>query len=186
MTPLTLWFERAFAGDYPVVLLPNLLSRLRGTVARARAEGEETPASVRTTPFEGKWSAQRNIAHLADVEPLWMARLDDLERGAAVLSAADLTNRRTEERDHDARPLEDVLRELATARARLVERVALWSPAELERTARHPRLNQPMRAIDLLFFVAEHDDHHLARVADLREAFRARSTARPGAAGSRA
>ena len=173
MATLTLWFERAFASDYPVALLPNLLSRLRGTVPRARAEGEETPAPVRTTPFDGKWSAQRNIAHLADVEPLWMARLDDLERGAAVLTAADLSNRRTEERDHDARPLEDVLQELATERARLVERVSAWSSAELERSARHPRLGQPMRAIDLLFFVAEHDDHHLARVAELRAAWRA-------------
>ncbi len=27
-------------------------------------------------------------------------------------------------------------------------------------SARHPRLMQPMRMIDLLYFVAEHDDHH--------------------------
>jgi len=33
-----------------------------------------------------------------------------------------------------------------------------------------------MRAIDLCFFVAEHDDHHLARVAELREAFLARTS----------
>jgi hypothetical protein len=36
-----------------------------------------------------------------------------------------------------------------------------------------------MRAIDLLFFVAEHDDHHLARVAELRAAFRARAVGPP-------
>jgi predicted short-subunit dehydrogenase-like oxidoreductase (DUF2520 family) len=30
------------------------------------------------------------------------------------------------------------------------------------RTSLHPRLKRPMRLIDLCFFVAEHDDHHLA------------------------
>jgi hypothetical protein len=30
----------------------------------------------------------------------------------------------------------------------------------------HPRLKTPMRVIDLAYFVAEHDDHHLARVRE--------------------
>jgi hypothetical protein len=33
--------------------------------------------------------------------------------------------------------------------------------------ARHPRLGTPMRLIDLAYFVAEHDDHHLARLREL-------------------
>jgi hypothetical protein len=37
----------------------------------------------------------------------------------------------------------------------------------LERTARHPRLGTPMRLIDVAFFTAEHDDHHLARITEL-------------------
>jgi hypothetical protein len=35
------------------------------------------------------------------------------------------------------------------------------------RTALHPRLKRPMRLVDLCFFVAEHDDHHLATVTRL-------------------
>jgi len=31
----------------------------------------------------------------------------------------------------------------------------------------HPRLNMPMRTMDLFLFVAEHDDHHLARITEL-------------------
>jgi hypothetical protein len=31
----------------------------------------------------------------------------------------------------------------------------------------HPRLKMPMRAIDHLYFVAEHDDHHLAHIERL-------------------
>jgi hypothetical protein len=31
----------------------------------------------------------------------------------------------------------------------------------------HPRLKTPMRLVDHLYFVAEHDDHHLARIWEL-------------------
>ena len=32
----------------------------------------------------------------------------------------------------------------------------------------HPRLERPMRLIDMMFFHAEHDDYHLARISELR------------------
>ena len=34
-------------------------------------------------------------------------------------------------------------------------------------TSLHPRLNQPMRLVDSLFFVAEHDDHHISAISNL-------------------
>jgi len=34
-------------------------------------------------------------------------------------------------------------------------------------SALHPRLQTPMRLIDHLFFIAEHDDHHLAKIGML-------------------
>jgi hypothetical protein len=38
---------------------------------------------------------------------------------------------------------------------------------ELERCVVHPRLGTPMRLVDLAYFIAEHDDHHLARLREL-------------------
>ncbi len=38
------------------------------------------------------------------------------------------------------------------------------------RSAHHPRLNRPMRILDLMVFAAEHDDHHLARISELLRA----------------
>jgi hypothetical protein len=35
--------------------------------------------------------------------------------------------------------------------------------------ALHPRLNVRIRVLDLAFFIAEHDDHHLARISELRQ-----------------
>jgi hypothetical protein len=35
------------------------------------------------------------------------------------------------------------------------------------RKALHPRINRPIRLVDMCFFAAEHDDHHLAAIHDL-------------------
>jgi hypothetical protein len=43
-----------------------------------------------------------------------------------------------------------------------VEEAKEKSPAILAHSLLHPRLKEPMRLVDHLFFVAEHDDHHLA------------------------
>jgi hypothetical protein len=37
-------------------------------------------------------------------------------------------------------------------------------PAIFARASLHPRLKTPMRLVDHLYFVAEHDDHHLAHI----------------------
>ena len=60
-----------------------------------------------------------------------------------------------------------------TERGRLVHRLDVLAGAAAERTATHPRLEQPMRLLDLIFFVAEHDDHHLAQVTRLKQLFKA-------------
>jgi hypothetical protein len=57
--------------------------------------------------------------------------------------------------------------EFRVARDNLVARLDDTVADDVERTALHPRLKRPMRLIDLCFFVAEHDDHHLAIVSRL-------------------
>src|SRR3989304_4800026 len=37
----------------------------------------------------------------------------------------------------------------------------------ITRTAIHSRLNKEMRFVDMLYFTAEHDDHHLAVIRNL-------------------
>jgi hypothetical protein len=52
-----------------------------------------------------------------------------------------------------------------------LERLEALAPEAFARSAHHPRLDQPMRLVDTLFFQAEHDDHHLARISDLERLF---------------
>jgi uncharacterized damage-inducible protein DinB len=63
-----------------------------------------------------------------------------------------------------ARRTEELLR---VARGRWVDRLDACSDADVARSSLHPRLKRPMRLVDLCFFVAEHDDHHLAVVTRL-------------------
>jgi uncharacterized damage-inducible protein DinB len=88
------------------------------------------------------------------------------------LTAADLRNRKTDEANHNARPLEQILTEFRAARERLLKRVDELDPSLFARTIPHPRLKTPMRLVDHLYFVAEHDDHHLARIWELVNAVR--------------
>jgi len=38
------------------------------------------------------------------------------------------------------------------------------------RSTLHPRLRQPMRMVDLAYFLSDHDDYHLARTGQLMRA----------------
>ncbi len=161
------WFNRKFELGLPVSAFPPILARLRSLPDRVeRAIEGVSPERLRHRA-DDRWSMQENVGHLLDLEPLWEQRLDDYDAGATVLHPADLENRKTHEANHNAREIADLLRDLRTVRARIVGRLERMSPSELSRVALHPRLQQPMSVVDLGFFVAEHDDHHLSTITAL-------------------
>lgn len=159
----TKWFERKFSQIADNGLLPGILERLAGTPARLRAlVADATPAE------DGAgWSARKELGHLTDLEPLWLVRVQELIAGVPELTATDLANRATHEGDHDRWPLTTLVDRFETARQKLVEALRTAGDADLERAARHPRLGTPMRLVDLAYFVAEHDDHHIVRLRTL-------------------
>jgi uncharacterized damage-inducible protein DinB len=158
------WFERKFEFSFPVELHPNLTTRLRGTPSRLEETLRGCAHEILIRRVDGKWSAQEHAGHLLDLEPLWLARIDDYVAASDQLSVADLTNRKTEDANHNARALEQILAGFRAARGRLLQRVTELDPALFARAITHPRLKTPMRLVDHLHFVAEHDDHHLARI----------------------
>ncbi len=165
-----LWFERRFPLGLGPEALPDVVERLRGTPLRLEERCRGAAPLVRVArPASGGWSLQEHAGHLGDLEPLWLARLDDFAAGLATLREADLQNRGTWEAGHGGRPLDDVLDTFRRLRGRLVERVSALDGKALAATAAHPRLGEPMTVVDLCFFVAEHDDHHLAAITALRD-----------------
>jgi uncharacterized damage-inducible protein DinB len=167
MSNVPLWFERQFEFTFPSEAYPNLCVRLRGTPARVEELVCGCGRDVLTRKPEDKWSAQEHAGHLVDLEPLWLKRVEDFVAGGPELSAVDLSNRKTHEANYNAQSLEKILADFRGSRALLVERAEELEPALFSRVLVHPRLKKPMRLVDHLYFVAEHDDHHLARIWEL-------------------
>ncbi len=168
MSELPLWLERKFKFDFPAALYPNLRVRLRSTPARLEEAVAGLASEVLLRQPAGKWSIQENAGHLLDLESLWRMRVEEFLRGVEKLTAADITNRATQEARHNDRQLAEILRLFRAARLELVESLEDLTAAVFARVALHPRLNLSMRLVDHLFFIAEHDDHHLARIRELR------------------
>ncbi|MGA2421682.1 MAG: DinB family protein [Candidatus Acidiferrum sp.] len=169
MSQVARWFERRFEFSFPVEVWPNLCARLRGTPARLEevVRGAEREVLIRK---EGSgWSAQEHAGHLLDLEELWLARVEDYVAGHEGLTVADLRNRKTDEAGHNERGLEAILGEFRVARGQLLKRAGEVDAELFGMTIPHPRLKTPMRLVDHLYFVAEHDDHHLARIWEMLE-----------------
>jgi uncharacterized damage-inducible protein DinB len=167
MSQVPVWFERKFEFTFPLELHPNLLARLRGTPARLEESLRGRAPEVLIRKPAEKWSAQEHAGHMLDLEPLWLARVDDYVAATDQLTPTDLKNRKTDEANHNARSLEQILTEFRAARGKLLQRVDELDASLFARAIPHPRLKTPMRLVDHVYFVAEHDDHHLARIWEL-------------------
>ena len=165
------WTDRTFQFTTPVEQLPAVLERLRGTPARVEEKVRALSPAVLTRRDGDAWSIQEHLGHLLDLDELHLGRVDDFLAGAETLRAADLQNKKTHEAGHNRRDVKHLFQDFRRERRRFVERLEGLDPALLSRSALHPRLRQPMRVVDMAWFVAEHDDHHLARMTELQRMF---------------
>jgi uncharacterized damage-inducible protein DinB len=166
MIAQTPWIERTFNFDFPLGLFPVIFSRLEGSIFRLHSlllNADEEQCSHN----DKGWSVKEHTGHLSDLEELWKKRLEDFLSNKAVLTAADINNPATTEAHHNEKTLEQLLSQFTIERQRMLEFIYNADIALLSRTSIHPRLNIPMRFIDALYFVAEHDDHHLSAISNL-------------------
>lgn len=156
------WMKREFTFDLPVGVFPALLERLRGTPARAKQLIVGISEEMLAARPNGKWSAKEHLGHLVDLRALDEQRLQEFLGRANVLSAADTSNRATEHGNHRQTSVVEILGQLRAAREDLVRKLEALTEEEVGISALHGRLQKPMRLIDWVYFVAEHDDHHFA------------------------
>ncbi len=169
------WGERTFQFTFPVEVYPEMIERVRGTPARLEDRVRSVDTSLLTRRDGDRWSIQENAGHLLDLESLVSQRLEEYLAGATSLHAADMTNRKTYEAEHNQVAIETILANFRRERTGLVARLDELPAETFARVAHHPRLNVPMRLVDMLFFQAEHDDYHLARISELIRTFQTRS-----------
>ncbi len=159
------WFKRKFNQTLDPETLPNILERLSGTPARIEEKIRSIDATYYDLKLDDQWSIKENTGHLSDLEPLWMARIEDLVDKREILTEADLSNQKTHQANHNQRSIKELLDEFRGLRGQHMAKLTALNSPDLEKFSLHPRLNTPMRIIDLAFFVAEHDDHHLAQIS---------------------
>lgn len=165
------WTSRSFAFTFPVEVFPEMIERLRGTPARLEDRVRSLSPDLLKRRDGDKWSIQENAGPLLDLESLVSQRLDEYLAGAKALHAADMSNRKTHEANHNEVAMEEILKSFRAERAALVNRLDDLAPERFAAVAHHPRLNAPMRLVDMLFFQSEHDDYHLARISELIRLF---------------
>jgi hypothetical protein len=171
MSKFLKWTDRTFQFTFPVELFPEMIERLRGTPARLEDRVKSIPPQILTSRDGERWSIQENAGHLLDLETLVSGRLDEYLAGAATLHPADMSNRKTYEAEHNQLPMQTILADFRSRRSELVGCLETLPIGQFAAVAHHPRLNVPMRLVDMLYFQAEHDDFHLARISELIRLF---------------
>jgi DinB superfamily len=161
MSTLT-WFERNLRFDHSSEMLPFFLERLSGTIVRLEAKVKGFSDEVLFTKNNGKWSIKQNIGHLAEVDAIANKRIDEMITGIAVMSPAVF-----EPQDYNFWPIEQVLDLFKTNRNLNLKKYHSLSELDLKKSSVHPRLKVQMTPIDLAWFDAEHDDHHLVKINEI-------------------
>lgn len=161
------WFERKFDFSFQQNIFPSIIERLDGTTVRLAAKMQAIPQEQLEVKPNRKWSIKEHIGHLVDLEPLWQGRLEDIMKNKSYLRTADLSNTQTDLAGHNQVSLDKLLAQFEQLRKITVDKLAVLTESDIYKSALHPRLEQPMRTMDLFLFVAEHDDHHLAKMSEL-------------------
>lgn len=161
------WFDRNFNFEFTQNIFPSILQRLSRTPLRLEEMLKSIPSTILTYRIDNTWTIKENAGHLIDLEPLWQGRLEDIISGQIELRPTDLQNNKTNLAGHNEKPVNELLHSFRQIRQQTIALLEKIDEETVFKSALHPRLKTPMRTMDLFLFVAEHDDHHLARITEL-------------------
>jgi hypothetical protein len=163
------WFERQFTFGLPPGMLPFYLERLEGTALRIEKKVAGFSNDILSKKPDGKWSVKENIAHLAEVDEISLKRIDEMRQGISPMSPAVIQPGR----DYNVMPIQEVIAFFRSSRNKNLEKYNGLSESDLAKSSQHPRLKVPLTAVDLAWFDAEHDDHHLVTINEILKTLRA-------------
>lgn len=158
------WFERKFQFGMPAAMLPFFLERLEGTIVRLEKKVSGQSDDLLTHQPGGKWSIKQHIGHLAEVDEIALRRIDEMVNGISPLSPAVFEPGQ----DYNSQPVGQVLEYFAKSRMANLQKYKTLSDSDCAKNSLHPRLKVMMNPVDLAFFDAEHDDHHLVKIGEIK------------------
>jgi len=162
------WFDREFDLSFGPNRYAAIYDQLKDAPERLRRATAGVSEGAAAEKPGGKWSIKEQVAHLSVMEPLWRTRFLDIKDRKPTLTVADLTNSATTDGGFNALPMEGLLQRFETQRAETLRLLDSIDALDTASTSLHPRLKQPMRIIDLAYFVAEHDDHHITVIKEMQ------------------
>ena len=163
------WFERKFDFSFQQNIFPSIIERLEGTPILLKNKINNISREHLIIKENEKWSIQENIGHLIDLEPIWQGRLKDILNNEIEMRSVDLENKKTDLAMHNEKDINVLLEEFFNVRMSTINKLNNLTEKDIYKYALHPRLKTPMRIMDLFLFVAEHDDHHLSRISELKQ-----------------
>jgi len=154
------WFERNMVFGKPKEMLPYFLERLDGTIVRIQSKVKGVSETSLAKQLDSKWSVKQNVGHLADVEEIGNKRIQEIISGISPMSPAVVEPKL----DYNNIPMSEIIERLAKFRNENIVKYQSLSEADLDKTSLHPRFKVLMTPVDLAWFKAEHDDHHLVKI----------------------
>jgi uncharacterized damage-inducible protein DinB len=161
------WFDKKFQFELSQENYTIILEKLSENPKEISRLVLSLPEDILTKRIDNRWSIKENVGHLIDLEELHDGRIDDFIEGKEILRPADLNNKKTDEANHNSREISELINQFKVVRKNFIKRMKQLDQKVLMRSAKHPRLNQPMRPIDMAQFVLEHDEHHIETIKEL-------------------
>lgn len=161
------WFDRKFDFNFGMEQFSDLLERLEKSASKFIEITSEISNEDLNFKPDGTWSIKEHIGHLYILEPLWQKRFLEIKENKKEMSPADLNNSATDNALFNQYNIEKIIDNFWQERNNTIQIINSFSELDFLNSSYHPRLQQPMRMIDLMYFVAEHDTHHLKNIQNI-------------------
>ena len=161
------WFERKFDFSIGIDDYPAICKRLQQAPDRLATLLLNKPENILSHQPDGKWSVKEHTGHLSILESLWRTRINDVMEKKPILTPTDLDNNATTKAGFNNYDITALIAKFAEERKQTLSLLDSINLQDHTHTSLHPRMQQPMRLIDILYFTAEHDDHHLGVVGEM-------------------
>jgi len=167
----TKWVDRKFSFNIPEGWLLNILTRLEGTIMRLKSLTKNVSDAQLSEKPNGAWSIKEHIGHLLDLEELHLGRIYDFIDRKTILRGADMSNQQTHKANHNDKKIAELIGLFSTKRYFLIKALKNLDDETQQFISMHPRLQEKMKPVDVAFFTAEHDDHHMASISAIIRSF---------------
>jgi hypothetical protein len=161
------WFDKKFQFESALESYEKILKKLNENPKIISTLVVSLPEEILIKRIDNRWSIKENVGHLIDLEELHDGRIDDFIAEKETLRPADLNNTKTHEANHNSKKIADLVNQFKRVRENFITRMSMLDQKILLHKAKHQRLNQLMRPIDMAQFILEHDEHHIQTIKDL-------------------